>query len=72
MNKADPCNVWEYENRDAIREYPQTGYLGIKVDTDKATWHGKRYKQLTSYERRKWENLLVLAYAKTRIRISYH
>lgn len=71
MNKAAPVSKWEYDNRDAIQEYPMEGYLGIKVDTDKATWRGKPYKTLDAFERRKWENLLVLGYKK-RIRISYH
>lgn len=72
MSLATPNNIWEYYNRDAIKEYPRTGYLGIKVDTKKATWHGEPYRQLDWFKRRKWENFLVLMYAKTRIRISYH
>lgn len=71
MNKAQPCNKWEYENRTAILEYPHSEFLGIKVDTANASWHGRPYKKLDSFERRKFENMLIISYAKSRIRIVY-
>lgn len=71
MSRANPNNIWEYYNRDAISEYQRNEYLGIIVETKKASWHGKPYKTLDWFERRKWENFLVMMYAKNRIRVSY-
>lgn len=70
--KARPSvNAWEYYNKGAISEFPRDTFLGIIVDTKKATWKRRPYKELSAYGRRKWENMLVLAYAKTKVRISY-
>jgi len=69
-NRA-PLNRWEYENRYAVKFFPRTDFLGVKVETKKALFHGKPYKDLSARERRKWENMLIIGFPKDRIRVQY-
>ena len=69
--KEKPRNIWEYENRNALREFPQPDFLGVKVDIDKALYRHEPWKKLTPQLKRKWENMMIFAYAPMKIRYVY-
>lgn len=45
--------------------------LVFEIDSKKATYQGERWTRLSSYERRKFENLVVLANPTERIKLLF-
>lgn len=43
----------------------------LVVDTHDAEWKGKRHEELNRFEKRKFDNHLVISNAKERVRIIY-
>lgn len=58
-----------------VKEYVGTGNdKGKKVlvvDTKEADWKGTKHEDLNRYEKRKFENRLVITNAKEKVRIIY-
>jgi hypothetical protein len=44
-----------------IQERKGRGHHVFEVDTKRATYRGRKYKELSSFERRKFENLVLLS-----------
>ena len=60
------------DNRRHIKEYD--GGNGVKVlgvDTRKVTYQGKQWHELSSTQKHKFENLLVLTEPKQKLRFNY-
>ena len=61
-------------NKEFIREYDLYGDRSVKlieVDTHRVRFHGKRYCKLSGFERRKFENILVIDDPKNKLEIRY-
>lgn len=54
-----------------ITERPYREYKVIEVDTKKALYKGHPYQELSSFERKKFENLLFIANSTDRLIILY-
>jgi hypothetical protein len=50
----------------------QDGTKVISIDTKKATYQGKEWRTLSDWQKRKFENLVVLNNAKDRPKIVYN
>jgi len=53
------------------REHESQGRKVLTVDTKKAEYQGKKYRDLSNFQKRKFENLVVLTNAKDRPKIIY-
>lgn len=69
--QKSPRNKWEYENRDVFEHRDGGDFMLLKVNTNKAVFHGEPWTQLNTWRKRKWENLAVLAYAPTKVKFDY-
>ena len=54
-----------------VREHESQGRKVLMVDTKKATYQGKLYQSLSNFQKRKFENLVVLSNAKDRPKVIY-
>ena len=52
-------------------ESESQGRKVLTVDTKKATYQGKPYQSLSNFQKRKFENLVVLTNAKDRPKVIY-
>lgn len=53
------------------REHESQGRKVLTVDTKKANYQGKKWQTLSNYEKRKFENLVVLTNAKDMPKVIY-
>jgi hypothetical protein len=53
-----------------VRE--KDGFSVYEVDTKHSTYFGKKWRDLNSFDKRKFENLLVLSAAPERVKVLYH
>ena len=47
------------------------GRTALWVDTNKAKWQGRRWRDLNSFYKRKFENNIILRFPKIRLTIRY-
>lgn len=69
-------NELAYKERQANRQHifcydGGNNWKIMEVDCAKATYNGEKLKNLDSFKRRKFENLLVMTEAPTRIKVRY-
>ena len=69
-------NILAYEehetNKKYIREYFRSGFKVLEVDTQRVTFHGKQWRFLTDYWKRKFENLLFMKKTNAPIKVLYY
>ena len=53
------------------REHESQGRKVLTVDTKKAEYQGKKWQTLSNYQKKKFDNLVVLTNAKDRPKIIY-
>ena len=57
-SKSFKENYYDWEK--GVTKFVRDNQLVLEVDTDKAEFHGKAWKTLGDFGKRKWENMLFL------------
>lgn len=60
------------KNQKHIQKFQRGEYTVLEIDTNKVTWRGHPYASLNAYNKRKFENDLVLQTPKERLKMIYH
>lgn len=64
--------VYSYNQIKGVREVPgKNGSKIIEIDTKKAEYRGNKYRDMSSFQRLKFENLFVLSNMKEKLHILY-
>ena len=58
-------------NEQFIRRMTLPEFTVVEIDAKKVRFHGRILRELSAYGRRKFENMLVITNAKTRLRFQY-
>lgn len=54
-----------------IRGSERENFIVVDIDTKRSTWFGTPLKKLSTYQRRKFENWVVLEHTGEHIKINY-